>query len=120
MATIIPSDAALPTREIELELPKDIQGQLTVLQNLVGGMIEFVYFADGSALMVDEEGLLKGRHVNERATALLFTKSAIRGIENVATVMGVGSAIVGDAVFLSRTDMRRLDDAEADAIKAEG
>lgn len=55
-AIYIDSDACKVT---EIELPDD-DSQLSELQRLVGGNIEFAHeFPNGDVLFVDEEGLLK-------------------------------------------------------------
>jgi len=40
------------------------------LQKLVGGYIEIINTNDGRLMVVDEEGLLKDKHVNQAATHL--------------------------------------------------
>ena len=78
----------LPTPDLSL------QG----LQALVGGYIEFVTFRDGSALVVNEEGLLEGLPFNAVATLLARAK-------------GRPVNIVGTALFLSRAEVERSDEA---------
>jgi len=56
---------------------------LQELQELVGGLIAVVNLKDGSQMIVDEEGLLKNKPANQRASAL-------------AEIL-----IVGDAVILN-------------------
>ena len=70
---------------------------LEVLQALVGGYIEFVSLRDGSALVVNEEGLLLGLEPNPTATAIAVTK-------------GMPVRIVGTALFLSRREVQESDD----------
>jgi uncharacterized protein YacL len=43
---------------------------LAVMQEIVGGNIEIAYLQDGRMLVIDEEGKLKGKPVNETATVL--------------------------------------------------
>lgn len=85
---------ALSSYHSEVSLPED--PSLDALQNLVGGMIEFVYFSDGSALMVDEEGKIKGKPVNDTATAICIAKGRW------------GDSIAGDAVFFSAEEMASM------------
>lgn len=77
----------------------DIEGavDLTRAQSLVGGYIEFVplqakYEAQHWQLIVDEEGLLKDKPVNERATSYINPQTLCMG------------GIRGDAVLLSDND----------------
>ncbi len=70
---------------------------LEALQALVGGYIEFVSLRDGSALVVNEEGLLLGLEPNPTATAIAVTK-------------GMPVRIVGTALFLSRREVQESDD----------
>lgn len=74
---------------------------LEFLQAKVGGLIHFVNFEDGSALMVNEEGRLLGMPSNPSATAL-------------AVLKGWPEVMVGDAVFFSREEMERLESEESD------
>ncbi len=41
-------------------------------QELVGGYIEYIRLDDGSILIMNEEGQLRGMHYNQRATKLLW------------------------------------------------
>lgn len=58
---------------------------LEEVQKIVGGWVELVTLPDGNQLLVDEEGLLKGKRVNEAASLL------------------AGKIIVGEAVILTKT-----------------
>jgi hypothetical protein len=75
---------------------KTINGPLTLenMQLLVGGYVEFVRISTGELLVIDEEGLLKEKPLNEQATALY------RGTP--PRHMGV---IVGDAIRCVCTGM---------------
>jgi hypothetical protein len=44
--------------------------ELATLQGAVGGLIQIVNTPDGKLMVMDEEGKLKGKQVNETATAL--------------------------------------------------
>lgn len=85
---------AMSDTRSEVSLPED--PSLDALQRLVGGMIEFVHFSDGSALMVDEEGKIKGKPVNSTATAICIAKGRW------------GDSIAGDAVFFSAEEMASM------------
>ena len=55
--------------EVERIAPKnDKDYKLEELQEIVGGNIEIIGGRDGKMLVVDEEGKLKGKELNERAT----------------------------------------------------
>lgn len=55
--------------DVERVCPEnDTDYQLNELQRFVGGYVEFCYGDDGRMLVVDEEGKLKGKQINERAT----------------------------------------------------
>jgi hypothetical protein len=49
-----------------------IEGELTLelMQGVVGGYIEIAYMQDGRMIVLDEEGKLKNKPVNEAATIL--------------------------------------------------
>lgn len=81
-------ELALPDGEIELEY----------CQSLVGGYIEFIYFADGSAMMVNEEGKIHELPLNRFATTIASLKGGLFE----------GDYISGDAVFFSRDEASRL------------
>jgi len=70
---------------------------LKVLQTYVGGYIEFFGFADGTSLIVNEEGKLEGLPINHAATALTASK-------------GRPEIIAGDALFLSAAEMKTAND----------
>jgi len=74
---------------------------LEFLQGLVGGYIEDLRFSDGSCLMVHEEGKLIGLPLNPGATALSIVK-------------GRPDTIVGDAVFFSRDEYKKMLTEERD------
>ena len=66
---------------------------LKALQAAVGGLIEIVGTNDGRLLVLDEEGKLKNKPINEAATALA------RG------VIADTDYIVGDAVVVTDTEV---------------
>jgi len=76
-------------------LEVEVKDDLDVLQELVSGPIQFVYFKDGSAMMVNEEGLLRRMPLNGTASA-------------VAALKGHVEPLVGPCVFLSKTEMEAL------------
>lgn len=104
---VIPADASQPIREEKVESGPDQTGsRLHFLQELVGGYVERVRtrqlmtaiapLVEGRvteyrhpALLVDEEGLLKNKAYNERAS--VFYGDAF-------------DALVGDAVLLWETE----------------
>lgn len=87
------------------EITMPVPVSLEWLQGLVGGYIEFVTFADRSALMVHEEGRLLGFQPNDNATALCFFKGSPQALP-----------IVGVAVFFSRDEMRAMDRGDASDV----
>lgn len=72
---------------------------LDTLQALVDGYIEFVRFPDGSAFMVNEEGIMRGMPLNVVASRL-------------AAVKGVPVSLCGPVVFFSRAEMQAMSDDE--------
>ncbi len=66
---------------------------LGAMQKAVGGYIEFVGFPDGSALVCNEEGKVRGLAANPAATAILRLLSG-----------GTGDWIAGDAIFLTAAE----------------
>ncbi|ABW16081.1 hypothetical protein Franean1_6747 [Parafrankia sp. EAN1pec] len=62
---VVPADSTKPYRQEEMN-PADLQG----LQRIVGGFIEPVNLTPGGSLYANDEGIMKGLPVNERATAL--------------------------------------------------
>lgn len=76
-------------------LEVEVRDDLDALQELVGGYIEFVYFDDGSAMMVNEEGRLRGLPPNEAATG-------------IAVLKGHPEVLVGPAVFISKAEMEKI------------
>jgi len=85
----------------EFALPE--KASLEFLQALVGGYIEYVYFDDGSALMVHEEGRLIGLPPNAVACGLCVLKGMPQPD---------GFPIVGTAIFFSRAEMVAMKDEE--------
>ena len=66
---------------------------LAELQGLVGGYLELVALADGSFMLIDEQGKLKGLPYNEQAT------------ERARGCLLGGDCIVGAALVLSGQEM---------------
>ncbi len=66
---------------------------LASLQKAVGGLIEIVGTSDGRLMVLDEEGKMKGKPVNPKATALT------RGI------VADHDMIVGDVVIASHSEI---------------
>ena len=62
---------------------KEQKPTLKEAQELVGGYVAIIDLPDNKQMMVDEDGLLKRKKINEEATAI------------------AGQVIVGDAVVLS-------------------
>jgi hypothetical protein len=81
----------------EFSMPEKMS--LEFLQAKVGGLIEFVPFADGSALMVNEEGRLLGLKPNSAATVISIAK-------------GWPEVLFGNAVFFSRAEMEAMEKEE--------
>lgn len=71
---------------------------LRFLAGLVGSYVEILYFEDGSAMLVTEQGKVHGLPRNLPATAIAARKGGLHG----------GNYISGDAVFLSRAEVARL------------
>lgn len=84
-----------PDRTME---EKPVTTKLAELQSLVGGYIEFVRFDDGSAMIVNEEGRLRGLPVNPIASY-------------IAAIKGNPCHLVGSVVVLTSTEM---DEVEGD------
>jgi len=56
--------------EVELLPESGKHFTLKEMQDCVGGFIEIVYTQDGRLIVLDEEGKLKGKEVNLKATKL--------------------------------------------------
>jgi len=67
---------------------------LKSLQQAVGGYIEIVNIVNGKLIICDEEGLIKGKPINEKAS-LLYAPCSLSGI-------------VGDVVVCDKDDCRLL------------
>lgn len=78
-----------------LDLTLEDPIHLAYLQKLVGGLIEFVHFKDGSALMVNENGKINRMEHNHRATELIWKH-------------GSTDFIVGPAVHFSAEEMKLI------------
>lgn len=83
----------IPADETQPVTPSDSPGDLNALQAAVGGYIEAVGTGN-ICLWLDEEGKLKGRPVNARATKLAHRIKAISAQD----------VIVGDAVITGFND----------------
>jgi len=80
MAKIIKADGTVENIDKKLTL--------SCMQSIVGGLIELVYLSNAEVMVVDEEGKLKNKNVNVRATHMYAN---------------VNDVIVGD-VILANTD----------------
>lgn len=87
MAKFIPADASQPEREVQPKNGKKFT--LQEWQSYVGGYVQVVQTNDGSAVLMDEDGKLKDRPVNLRATALLFG------------IIALADQVVGDVLVLT-------------------
>jgi hypothetical protein len=96
MALVIRTDGS----EEDLDLSDG--DRLKKLQTAVGGYIEQLWLGDGKRMIVDEEGILKGKDVNPRATEIVG--------ENAPEYLWKGFMIVGDVVLCDNSE---LDDEEA-------
>lgn len=67
---------------------------LEPLQALVGGMIQFVYLEDGSAIMMNEKGKIYNLPLNRMATRI-FARQLL-----------LGDVLVGPVVYLSAEEMQ--------------
>lgn len=73
---------------------------LDALQAAVGGLIEIVGFSDGSAFVVNEEGLLRGLPTNVPASLIAHAK-------------GRPMTLVGPVAFLSAAEVEALEEDDA-------
>ncbi len=71
--------------------------RLRVVQDAIGGYVEVAPLPGAGALLVDEEGLLKKRPLNEAASALM------------------GRRIVGDVIACTDEELRRWDEEGSEA-----
>ncbi len=69
MAQIIKTNGAV----IETKPKNGTDFQLDELQSIVGGYIEVVSLRDGRLIVCDEEGKLKGKERNNKATDILHS-----------------------------------------------
>jgi hypothetical protein len=69
MAQIIKTSGAV----IETKPKNGTDFQLDELQSIVGGYIEVVSLRDGRLIVCDEEGKLKGKERNNKATDILHS-----------------------------------------------
>lgn len=105
MAKIIQPDGSFEERTLP-------DYKLETMQALVGGLIEFVSFEDGSAIMVHEEGKLIGLPLNASATALMYVKKGHTALSYEKALWGQADVLVGPAVFFSAEEMRAMDSEE--------
>lgn len=82
-----------PDRTME---ERPLTTKLADLQALVGGYIEFVRFGDGSAMVVNEEGLLRELPGNPIASY-------------IAAIKGTPCHLVGSVVVLTSTEMDEME-----------
>lgn len=85
----------LTTRPQRIEevliVPSSTADELHALQSIVGGYIECVRLTDDAAMLVDEEGVLKGLQRNEVASLI-----ASRPIVGTAVIVGIEHTEDGD------------------------
>ena len=89
---IIPVELSKPIESMEVD--GSVAVELKALQGAVGGYIQVVTVTiDGEArqLIVDEEGLLKGKNINRRINSLIEDQ---------------GPSIVGDAVLITEGELQ--------------
>ena len=69
----------------------DVEPTLTEMQKFVGGYIEVVYLGKESMMIIDEEGKIKEKPINQEATDIAHEHEAIFNTDYIA----------GDAMILS-------------------
>jgi hypothetical protein len=76
---------------------REVDGHLTLeaLQHLVGGYVQHVQLPDGRHIFVDEDGKMKRKPLNAKATALFYP-----GWDH----------IVGDVLVLTEAEFARFSD----------
>jgi hypothetical protein len=89
MATIIRADGTIENMTTKKKNPS-----LAELQTAVGGYIEIVTLPNNKLLVVDEEGKLKNRPINSKATAVM------------TRAFGHVDVIVGDAVLCDASEIK--------------
>ena len=70
------------------------QFTLEELQEHVGGYIQLIHTPGGRLLVIDEEGKLKNKPINERATGILRSCGPV-----------TGDCIVGDALWVKNNEI---------------
>jgi len=94
MAILIPANENIDISIIEYQGPEI---GLTKLQKAVGGYIVLVYVGS-TILVVDEEGMVKNKEPNFRATKLAC-------LHPEANVIKGGNILLGDVVVLSQGEI---------------
>lgn len=101
-ALLVPADSLEPGQVIEVE-PDQIPDH-------IGGWLEPIHFAEHGHCYVDEEGKLKRRTYNARATALACYLGWLPGIVR-------RESLVGPALFLASTPSGDEADVPADVLR---
>lgn len=81
----------------EINVPDGREG-LKLCQSLIGGYVEVLYFTDGTAMLINEEGKINDLPLNRFATVIASVKGGLFE----------GDYISGNAIFLSRDEVKRL------------
>lgn len=99
VVALFPADREYATRIIAKGPPRKMRRyvRLKVLQDLVGGCIEYVRLREDISLVVNEEGKIRGLEYNDRATLVARAFNAI----------GENDWITGDAVLLVGKEVNR-------------
>lgn len=103
---IIPPDGEGRIEPVSWETwPSGSDRQVSAIQNIVGGYIEYVpIFLKGAHMYCDEEGKLKGKAINNRATMLL--QPGHRRVDFiVGTVVVMKETLQGDEAPLVPADL---------------
>lgn len=74
-----------------LIVPGNTEEELHALQSIIGGYIECVRLTDDAAMLVDEEGVLKGLQRNELASLIAHTH-----IVGTAVIVGIEHTEYGE------------------------
>ena len=85
------------------------------MQAVVGGLIEFVYFKDGSALMVNEEGqaayLESAEDPLRTSEGPVLQKYPFNPVASaLCAVKGRPTPITGNAMFFTAAEMRAMEE----------
>ena len=97
MGTVIVIDV----KGAELHTPSNKVPELEWMQGIVGGYIERVhvhYKGKPTWMIVNEEGLLKGLPINQKATDIYLTHARIQGMEVLPGACIVGAVIILEGI----------------------